>query len=141
MICKATEVFIGFLAVRAAQAMTKSKRKTIKDVDLIATVHSLDKLQFLRIDFPRTSTTKPVSNDGKSSATSANASSNAASMVNDGGGKVAVATGAGSIKSFFSTTAAASTTAASAPSEPTDNTTKTDVEEDGPDEEADGAEE
>ena len=110
--------------------MTKSKRKTIKDVDLIATVHSLDKLQFLRIDFPRIATTKPVSSDSKVSHTSANAASSVASVVNNGGGKV-VATGPGSIKSFFSTSAAAITTTATARSESTDSTTRLDVGEDG----------
>ena len=114
--------------------MTKSKRKTIKDVDLIATVHSLDKLQFLRIDFPRVPATKPVLSDSKVSHTSANAASSVASVVNNGGRKV-VATGAGSIKSFFSTSATntATATTATAQSESTDITTKADVEEDGPD--------
>ncbi|CAK4693707.1 unnamed protein product [Aphanomyces euteiches] len=57
-IAKATEQFIQFLAAKSYDSASISKRKTIKDSDVLQAIHSHAMLDWLRDDFPEKSSTK-----------------------------------------------------------------------------------
>ncbi|KDO30893.1 hypothetical protein SPRG_04796 [Saprolegnia parasitica CBS 223.65] len=65
-IAKATELFIQFLAAKGYDSALISKRKTIKDSDLLQAIHALGCLDWLRDDFPQSSSaTTSRSNEPK----------------------------------------------------------------------------
>ena len=53
LITKAVELFVGYLARKAAYTVSLRGVKQIKETDVIQTIHMHDSLEFLRIDFPR----------------------------------------------------------------------------------------
>ncbi|OQR96748.1 hypothetical protein ACHHYP_13653 [Achlya hypogyna] len=59
-ITKATELFIKYLAAKGYDSAMISKRKTIKDSDLIQVIHGHGALDWLRDDFPQTSSRSAV---------------------------------------------------------------------------------
>ena len=52
LLTKSTELFVGYLAVRAKQVASNNKRVTLKESDLAEIIHSNSALEFLKLDFP-----------------------------------------------------------------------------------------
>lgn len=57
----------GYLCMRSQQALIRRKAKALRDTDLFHSIHTIETLHFLRLDFPRsfnevtkTSKTKPI---------------------------------------------------------------------------------
>ena len=72
VLTKAAELFIGFLANKVAHTAALRGTRTIRDTDVYHTIHSVDLLDFLRLDFPRrllTATVSTVNNHASSNNT------------------------------------------------------------------------
>lgn len=76
MITKATELFIGYLALRSAQTTAYRGAKQIKDTDVLQTIHTNEALRFLKADFPRHSAAKTSSSSSSSSTKKSNHNDN-----------------------------------------------------------------
>lgn len=50
---KATELFVGYLALRVNQSVQKRGTKTIRDNDILMEIHRLPNMEFLRLEFPQ----------------------------------------------------------------------------------------
>ncbi len=61
-ITKAAELFVAYTALRSYQKVAERGAKTVKDTDLIQTIHSTDLLEFLKADFPKP---KPIEREIK----------------------------------------------------------------------------
>jgi len=52
LICKAVELFVGYLATRSSQGVSLRGSKQVNEYDLLHTIHTNRTLEFLRLDFP-----------------------------------------------------------------------------------------
>ena len=57
-ITKTTELFIAYMSVRCARTASQRGVRTIRDQDVVQTVHTQNNFDFLRLDFPKTQVTK-----------------------------------------------------------------------------------
>ena len=53
-ITKTTELFIAYMSVRCANTASQRGVRTIRDQDVVQTVHTQNNFDFLRLDFPKT---------------------------------------------------------------------------------------
>jgi histone H3/H4 len=83
-IAKATELFVAYLAMRAAASASARGAKSLKDTDIINGIHGTENLSFLSMDFPI------------AASTNSNLAKNATVKKN-----VVVSTGSASIQSYF----------------------------------------
>ncbi|EQC34885.1 hypothetical protein SDRG_07685 [Saprolegnia diclina VS20] len=80
-IAKATELFIQFLAAKGYDSALISKRKTIKDSDLLQAIHALGCLDWLRDDFPQSSAASATSRSAEPKAKPIEAPTSEASRI------------------------------------------------------------
>jgi histone H3/H4 len=52
LICKAVELFVGYLTARSSQGVSLRGSKQVNEYDFLHTVHTNRTLEFLRLDFP-----------------------------------------------------------------------------------------
>ena len=57
-ITKTTELFIAFMSVRCAGTASQRGVRTIRDQDVVQTIHTQNSFDFLRLDFPKTQLNK-----------------------------------------------------------------------------------
>mmetsp|Transcript_298 Transcript_298/g.355 ORF Transcript_298/g.355 Transcript_298/m.355 type:complete len:350 (+) Transcript_298:125-1174(+) len=92
-IAKATELFIAYMGIRCTQTATQRGVRTVKDQDLVQTIHSLETMSFLRLDFP-----KPKLNLGSGKEKKTTTRPTIAQQTNSTGNSAG-------IRSFFNSTA------------------------------------
>jgi histone H3/H4 len=68
VITKATELFIAYLGVRCTNTSAQRGSRSVRETDLVKTIHTLSALDFLRLDFPRSvdGNTEPNRNSNRS---------------------------------------------------------------------------
>lgn len=96
LITKATELFVGRMAVKTASTTAQRGGRTIKLNDVLQTIHTNDFMDFLQMDFPKPMIEKKA-NKASSDSNSASSKAKAAPVANT----------KGSIKNFFGAGAAA----------------------------------
>ncbi|ETV85560.1 hypothetical protein H257_03268 [Aphanomyces astaci] len=94
-VTKATELFIHFLATKGHDSATISKRKTVKDSDVLTAIHSHAVLDWLRDDFPESKKVPVAAKLSKKSAAHSNVAATEASPSSSSSAK-------SKITSFFS---------------------------------------
>ena len=67
VIAKATELFALHLAAQSIRTASLRGSRSVREVDVLHTIHSSEALAFLRMDFPK----KAFASSGQSSSTSA----------------------------------------------------------------------
>lgn len=58
IITKATELFVSHLAVKCSATVALRGARSITEADVVSVIHAIDCMDFLRLDFPKSSVEK-----------------------------------------------------------------------------------